>query len=97
MNNPFLKAPKPVDPQRAEQDAQPASRKINLKTLLWSVVVIFLLPVPGIISTVLVVIAPYVKTRGREEKLLYFARIINMTFTIFGIFVNLLGILRLFV
>ena len=54
------------------------------------------MPLPGIISTVLVVIAPYVKTCGVEERLLYIARIINMTFTIFGIFVNLLGILRLF-
>lgn len=97
MNNPFLKAPKkPIDPARAEYNAQPASKKLDVKALIWSLVVILLLPLPGIISAILVICAVFVKTRGTEERLIYVSKSLNMVFTVFGIAYNVLGILQLF-
>lgn len=86
MKNSDLSSRKSPSRLFAEFEDQPPSRKLNIKVFVWSLVALFLLTIPGAIGLILTIAASKARTRVKEEKLLFQARIWNIVATVLGIF-----------
>ena len=64
----------------------PPTHTLNKKVFLWSLAALFLLTIPGAIGLILTLAASRARTRVKEEKLLFQARIWNILATVLGIF-----------
>ena len=88
MSNPFYRGPrikKQLDAATIEYNSQPGSGRINRKAAIWAFAATLLLTFPGALGLILVFCASKAKTRGKEEKLIFYSNICSVLATVLGI------------